>query len=87
MSKQFKQKHVIYSLLNHSIQNMGFKTSGGEKSYKETRACALVSLLDFSPPSVYKSHILNRTINKLYVCNLVLTVNLNGVTNLSICLS
>ena len=26
---------------------MGFLTSGGEKSYKETRACALVSLSDF----------------------------------------
>ena len=42
-------------------------TSGGEKSYKETRACALVSLSDYLHPSVYKSHILNRVINKLYL--------------------
>ena len=38
-----------------------------KKSYKETRARALVSLSDFSPPSVHKSYILNRTINKLYL--------------------
>ena len=46
---------------------MGFINLGGEKSFKEIRACALVSLSDFSPPLVYKSHILNRTINKLYL--------------------
>ena len=28
---------------------------------------ALVSLSDVQPPSVYKSHILNRPINKLYL--------------------
>ena len=42
-------------------------SSRGEKSYKETHACALVSLSDFPPPSVYKSHNSNRTINKLYI--------------------
>ena len=30
-------------------------------------ASALVSLLDAQPPSVYKSHILNEPINKLYI--------------------
>ena len=52
-------------------------TLGGEKSYKETCACALVSLSDFSPPSVYKSHILNRTMNKLYVFYAILTRIMN----------
>ena len=37
------------------------------KNHKETHACALVSLLDFSPPSVYKFHILSKTINKLHI--------------------
>ena len=34
---------------------------------RKTRACALVFVSDFSHPSVYKSHILNGTINKLYI--------------------
>ena len=43
-----------------------YKPRPVKKSYKETCACPLVSLSDFSPPSVYKSHILNRMINTLY---------------------
>ena len=38
-----------------------------KKSDKETSAQAQVSLYDFSPPEVYKSHILNRSFNKLYI--------------------
>ena len=36
-------------------------------------ASALVSLSDVQPPSVYKSHILNGPINKLYLQATVLT--------------
>ena len=39
----------------------------GEKSVEEICACTLISLSDFPPFWVYKSHILNRTINKLYI--------------------
>ena len=41
---------------------MGFIFEGGEKSDTETSAQARVSLYDFSPPEVYKSHILKRMI-------------------------
>ena len=51
----------VYSLLNHSIKIWDLLTWGGEKSYKETRACAPVSLSDFHLPRL-KSHILNRMI-------------------------
>ena len=35
--------------------------------YKETYACALVSLLDFLPPFLYKSLFLKGMINELYI--------------------
>ena len=38
-----------------------------ENSYKEPCAYALVSLSDFQHLWIYKSHILNRTIAKLYI--------------------
>ena len=38
------------------------------KHSRKKRNKLLVSLSDFSPPSVYKSRILNRTINKLSIC-------------------
>ena len=56
---------------------MGFINLGEvKKTNKEIRhaACALVSLSDFSPPSVYKSHILNRTINKLYINKIIIKI-------------
>ena len=66
--------HVKYDCANGNLSQNGIKkkyhTSGGEKSYKLKLAHSLqarVSLLDFSPPEVYKSHILKRTINKLLV--------------------
>ena len=48
---------VLYSLLNRSISSMGFINTGDRKFNEETRALALVSLSDFPPSSVYKSHI------------------------------
>ena len=42
------------------------QTLEGEISDKETWAQTLISMSDFSPPSVYKSHIFNRNINKPY---------------------
>ena len=41
---------------------MGFINRGRWKSDIETSAQAWVSIYDFSPPEVYKSHILNRMI-------------------------
>ena len=50
--------HVIYSSLKCGIY---------KPREVKNHHCALVSLSDFSPPSVYKFHTLNRTINKLYM--------------------
>ena len=47
---------------------MGFINLGRLNSQKRNScASALVSLSDVQPPSVYKSHILNGSINKLYL--------------------
>ena len=70
--------HVIYSLLNHSISITGFINLWRQKSYRETRARVLASLSDFSPPSAYKSHILNRTINKLYLIHFYSSVMISS---------
>ena len=45
-------------LFNYGI----YKSREVKKSDKETSAQARVALYDFSPPEVYKSHILNRMI-------------------------
>ena len=67
LSKQVKQNTCNIQFIESFYLKYGiYKPQEVKKSYKKTRACALVSLSDFSPPSVYKSHISNRTINKLY---------------------
>ena len=47
---------------------MGF-INRGRLNIRKRNSCAsaLVSLSDIQPPSVYKSHILNGQINKLYI--------------------
>ena len=56
------KNNKTWSLLIILFKIWDLYTKGGEQSYKETSAQARVSLYDFSPPEVYKSHILNRMI-------------------------
>ena len=53
---------------------MGF-INLGRLNIRKRNSCAsaLVSLSDVQPPSVYKSHILNRPINKLYLSTIDMT--------------
>ena len=71
---------------------MGFINLGRLNIRKRNSyASALVSLSDLQPPSVYKSHILNGPINKLYLLLLnnfhidkLLTVNIDTVTDTAV---
>ena len=61
--------HVINNLLSdRPIENMGF-INLGRLNIRKRNSCAsaLVSLSDVQPPSVYKSHIFNGPITKLYI--------------------
>ena len=52
------------------VKNTGNISRGSCKSGKQTSACALVSLSDFQTPSGFKSYILLRWTNKLYILHL-----------------
>ena len=57
---------------------MGF-INLGRLNIRNRNSCAsaLVSLSDVQPPSVYKSHILNGPINKLYRIEMETILNIN----------
>ena len=58
---------------------MGF-INLGKLNIRKRNSCAsaLVSLSDIQPPSVYKSHILNRPINKLYILDIYISPGAQG---------